>query len=50
MERSSASPPNLSPIRIREILDRIGKKITVTDSPVVVLAGSGCRHFPEADR
>jgi flagellar biosynthesis protein FlhA len=40
-----ASHLNLSPLKIREILDRIAKKITVTDSPVVVLAGSGCRYF-----
>ena len=40
-----ASHLNLSPIRIREILDRIAKKINVTDSPVVLLAGSACRHF-----
>jgi flagellar biosynthesis protein FlhA len=40
-----ASHLNLSPVRIREILDRLAKKITVTDSPVVLLAGSGCRHF-----
>ncbi|HEY3744403.1 MAG TPA: flagellar biosynthesis protein FlhA [Bryobacteraceae bacterium] len=40
-----ASHLNLPPAKIREILDRIGKKITVTDSPVVLLAGSGCRHF-----
>ena len=40
-----ASHLNLSPLRIREILDRIGKTITVTDSPVVLLAGSACRHF-----
>ena len=40
-----ASHLNLSPIRIREILDRIAKKITVTDSPVVLLSGSACRHF-----
>lgn len=36
---------NLSPVRIREIIDRIGKKVNVTDSPVVLLAGSACRHF-----
>ena len=40
-----ASHLNLSPIRIREILDRIAKKINVTDSPVVLLTGSACRHF-----
>jgi len=40
-----ASHLNLSPVRIREILDRLAKKITVTDSPVVLLSGSGCRHF-----
>jgi flagellar biosynthesis protein FlhA len=40
-----ASHLNLSPLRIREILDRISKKITLTDSPVAVLTGSGCRHF-----
>jgi len=40
-----ASHLNLSPLRIREVLDRIGKKISVADSPVVLLAGSACRHF-----
>ena len=40
-----ASHLNLSPIRIREVLDRIGTKINATDSPVVLLAGSACRHF-----
>ena len=40
-----ASHLNLSPIRIREILDRLAKKISVADSPVVLLAGSACRHF-----
>lgn len=40
-----ASHLNLSPIRIREILDRIAKKINISDSPVVLLTGSACRHF-----
>jgi flagellar biosynthesis protein FlhA len=36
---------NLSPVKIREILDKIGRKMPLADSPVVLLAGSACRHF-----
>lgn len=40
-----ASHLNLSPVAIREVLDRIARKVAVTDSPVVLLASSGSRHF-----
>ena len=36
---------NLSPLKIRELLDKIAKKLPVADSPVVLLVGSACRHF-----
>ncbi|MGH9662509.1 MAG: FHIPEP family type III secretion protein, partial [Bryobacteraceae bacterium] len=36
---------NLSPAKMREILDRIGKKVAAPDAPVVAVASSGARHF-----
>jgi flagellar biosynthesis protein FlhA len=36
---------NLPPQRIREMLDRISRSAGALESPVAVLAGSGCRYF-----
>jgi flagellar biosynthesis protein FlhA len=35
---------NLAPQRIREVIDRVSRRIGATDN-AVVLASSGCRHF-----
>jgi type III secretory pathway component EscV len=36
---------NLPPQQIRQVLDRLTKGVGAPESPVVVLAGSGSRHF-----
>lgn len=36
---------NLPPVRIREIIDRITRKISSNDSNTVLLTSSGARHF-----
>jgi flagellar biosynthesis protein FlhA len=41
----NASHLNLSPQRIRDLLDRVGRVVTSADSPVVMLTGSGSRYF-----
>lgn len=40
-----ASHWNLSPQKIREILERISRSVGTLDAPAVVLSGSGCRYF-----
>ena len=40
-----ASHLNLPPQRIRDILDRMAKVVGSTETPVVVLTGSGSRYF-----
>jgi flagellar biosynthesis protein FlhA len=40
-----ASQLNLSPQRIREILERLGKRLQPVDGPVVAVASTGARYF-----
>ena len=41
----STSRLNLAPHKVREILDRIGRFTTSSDTPIVVLTSSGARFF-----
>ena len=40
-----ASQLNLAPQKIRDILDRLGRRMNSADSPVVAVVSSGARHF-----
>ena len=40
-----SSHVNLSPQRIRDILDRLARAAGSSETPVVVLTSSGARHF-----